>query len=59
MHQLLNMIILVILIGTSLYTISYGVWTWEKNNKLGAIMIFIIALTVMVFPLYTLFFRFG
>lgn len=37
-----------------LHTISYGLWTWHNNNKLGAVMLFILAGAVFVFPVYFL-----
>ena len=46
-----------ILIWISVYTASYGRWTWKRKNKLGAMMIFLIALAVLVLPIYTIFFK--
>ncbi|NLD49528.1 MAG: hypothetical protein GX660_20445 [Clostridiaceae bacterium] len=37
-------------------TVSYGKWTWERKNRLGAVMIFIVALTVLILPIYTMYF---
>ncbi|MCX7923319.1 MAG: hypothetical protein N3B21_15110 [Clostridia bacterium] len=50
-------ILLVVLAWLCLYTASYGRWTWKKQNKVGAIMIFIIAVSVVALPVYTIFFR--
>lgn len=57
MITLSRIIVLIIIIGTFIYTISYGRWTWKKKNKLGAIMIFILAIAVILLPVYSLFFR--
>lgn len=46
-----------ILIWISIYTASYGKWTWKRKNKLGALMIFLIAIAVLVLPIYTIFFK--
>jgi hypothetical protein len=50
-------VMILLLIWIFLYTTSYGWWTWKKKNKLGAIMVFFLATTALVLPLYTLFFR--
>jgi hypothetical protein len=47
----------VILLGIFLYTLSYGRWTWKKNNKIGAVMVFITAFFELILPVYTYFFR--
>lgn len=52
-----NLAVVVILIWVCIYTASFGRWTWKKKNKLGAVMVFLIALAVLVLPFYTLFFR--
>ena len=43
--------ILVFLLWISIRTFSYGKWTWNKKNRLGAIMVFVIALLTLVLPL--------
>jgi hypothetical protein len=40
-----------------IYTASYGRWTWKKKNKLGAVVLFILSITVVALPIYTLYFR--
>lgn len=50
-------IIVILLLGVAVYTVSYGIWTWKQKNKLGAIMIFLLALVIFVLPLYTFFIR--
>jgi len=54
-----RIIMFVILLWISLYTMSFGRWTWKKKNKLGAVMVFAVALAVLVLPVYTIFFREG
>ncbi len=48
--------ILVILIWSAIYTISYGVWTVRQNKK-GGIALFILALACFAVPLYLLWLR--
>ncbi len=50
-------IILTVLLFISLHTISFGRWTWRRKNKLGAIMVYIVALMTFVLPIYSIFFR--
>jgi hypothetical protein len=54
----LNYIMIMVLLACiSYYTASYGLWTWKKKNKLGALMIFLISLMNMALPVYALLFR--
>ena len=49
----------IIILWAFLYTTSFGVWTWKKKNKLGAIMVFVIAIASVVLPIYSVYFRRG
>lgn len=46
-----------ILAGISIYTISYGLWTWKRKNRLGAVMLYLLAFFILAIPVYELFFR--
>jgi hypothetical protein len=48
--------IAVILLWVFLYTVSFGVWTWKAKNKLGAVMVFWVAIAVIALPVYSIFF---
>ena len=52
-----RIITLLLLVCISIYTVSYGVWTWKKKNRLGAVMIFLVAIAAFVIPVYSFFFR--
>lgn len=52
-----RIVIILILIWASIYTVSYGRWTWRKENKLGAIALYITAAIVLVLPIYMVFFK--
>jgi hypothetical protein len=53
----LNMIIIVIfLLWVFIKTVSYGKWTWNRKNRLGAIAIIIIAIIELVLPIYSVYF---
>lgn len=50
-------LVFTLLAGISVYTVSFGIWTWKKKNRLGALMVFAVAAANMVLPVYSLFFR--
>ena len=52
-----RLLTLIILIWAFIYTISYGTWTWKSKNRLGAVMVYLLALAVVILPIYTIFFR--
>lgn len=47
---------IVVIIWTFLYIISYGKWTW-KDNKLGAIMVFLLGIITVALPVATILIR--
>lgn len=55
MISLTRILIYLVLICISFHTTSYGVWTWSKKNRLGAVMVFLVALAVLILPLYALY----
>ncbi|MCX8130184.1 MAG: hypothetical protein N3I35_08805 [Clostridia bacterium] len=57
MLSLEKLVVIIVLIWVALYTGSFGVWTWRKKNKAGAVMVFLITAAVLILPAYTLFFR--
>ncbi len=50
-------IIVILLLGVAIYTVSYGVWAWKQKNKLGAVMVFLLAIVIFVLPIYTIWIR--
>lgn len=52
-----RILVYLVLIGISFYTASYGIWTWNQKNRLGAVMVFLVALAVLIFPLYAFYAR--
>jgi len=54
-----RIIAVVILVWVFVYTVSYGKWTWKKKNRLGAVMVVLLAVFALMFPLFALFFRQG
>lgn len=52
-----RIVIILVLLWIAIYTSSYGLWTWKNKNRLGAVMVFIVAIAAFVLPVYALFFR--
>lgn len=52
-----KILVLLIVIVVSMRTISYGLWNWRSNNKLGAIAVFLICMISIALPVYMTFFR--
>lgn len=53
--MLLNVIIMLFVVWTSIYTFSFGVWTWNKKNSFGAFIVMLIALITTLLPFMYLF----
>ncbi len=49
-----NIIILLVIMWISIYSISFGVWTWKNKNKFGGMMIMLISLISLALPGYIL-----
>lgn len=52
-----HIVLFAFLLGVAFYTASFGIWTWKRHNRFGAIMIFLVALTAVILPIYILVFR--
>ncbi len=48
--MIMRIVVYVFLAGVCLHSISYGIWTWQKQNRLGAVMVFLLALAVLAAP---------
>ncbi len=48
--------ILLVLVWSAVYTISYGVWTYRENKK-GGIALFILTAITIAVPIYLLWIR--
>lgn len=57
MITLNRVIVIVFLLLNFIYTISYGIWTFKDKNLLGAIAVILLSLSILIFPIYTMFFR--
>lgn len=56
MRPLSIIAVFIILLWVFLKTLSYGKWTWDKKNKLGAIAIVIIAIIELFLPISSIYF---
>ncbi|PYG88533.1 hypothetical protein LY28_01383 [Ruminiclostridium sufflavum DSM 19573] len=54
--MIVNIIILTAVAWITVYSISFGIWTWRNKNKLGGIMITLVALIALALPSYILIF---
>jgi hypothetical protein len=48
--MIMKIFVYVFLVSVCLRSISYGIWTWKKQNRLGAVMVFLVALVVLAAP---------
>jgi drug/metabolite transporter superfamily protein YnfA len=48
--MIMRIVVYLFLAGVCLRSISYGIWTWRKQNRLGAVMVFLVALVVLAVP---------
>lgn len=51
-----NVVLMLIAIWISIYTFSFGVWTWNKKNKFGAFVVMLISFVTTILPFIYLFF---
>ena len=55
LHVLIGAIVTILVF---IYTVSYGIWTWKKqNNKTGAVAVFGLALAVLILPIFAFYAR--
>jgi hypothetical protein len=52
-----SIIAMIAVLGISIHTISFGIWTWKKKNKYGAVFVFMLVLLILILPVYSLFIR--
>ncbi len=55
--MIFKIVVMLIVIWISIYTISFGVWTWNRKNRFGAFVVMLIALISTVLPFMYLFFK--
>jgi hypothetical protein len=54
MFSLSRVLIYIGLLILFIYTTSYGMWTWKKKNYFGAIIVFVLAVSIIALPVYTI-----
>ncbi len=52
-----KILVIIIVIVVSVRAMSYGIWNWRSNNKLGAVAVFLISLLTIALPIYMTFFK--
>jgi hypothetical protein len=48
--MIMRILVYVFLVAVCLRSVSYGIWTWKKHNRFGAVMVFLVALLVLATP---------
>jgi len=56
MSPFIVVVLFIILLSVFFKTLSYGKWTWDKKNRLGAIAIVVIAIVALILPIYSVYF---
>ncbi len=56
MSTLIVIGIVLVLVWSAVYTISYGIWTFRENKK-GGIALFILTVVSVAIPVYLLWIR--
>jgi len=57
MSPQLSVIVLILIAGIVLNSMSYAVWNWKNHNKTGSVAVFLISLAAIALPVYMIFFR--
>lgn len=52
-----RLFVIALLSLVAIYTVSYGVWVFKRKNRLGAVMVFVVALVTLVLPVFVVFFK--
>lgn len=52
-----KLLIFILLIWICIRTGSYAGWTWKQKNRIGSIMLYILAVSIIVIPIYAMYFR--
>lgn len=47
----------IIVIWSFIYAMSFGFWTWKRKNRIGAVVVAIIAFAALILPMYLLAFK--
>lgn len=57
MFRLVNVFVVVVVIGVSIYTFNIARWAQKLKNWRGAIGLYTLTLITLIFPLWLYFFR--
>jgi hypothetical protein len=53
----LGILVILVIAGVILHTMSYAVWNWKQGNRAGFVFLCVLCLATLVMPLYLFFFR--
>jgi hypothetical protein len=54
---LMNFLLMIVPLGITYYTFTYGLWAWRQGNRGGGIGVFLLAAFTLALSVYGLFFR--
>ncbi len=57
MSQKLAIFVLILIAAITFNSMSYAVWNWKNNNRVGSIVVFMVSLVSIALPVYLIFFR--
>lgn len=52
-----KLLIFLFLIWVFIRTGSYAGWTWKQKNRIGSVVLYILAVSVIAIPVYAMYFR--
>ncbi len=55
--MIFKIVVTIFVLWVSIYTFSFGVWTWNKKNKFGGLVVMFIALITTILPALYLFLK--
>ncbi|MCH1627374.1 hypothetical protein [Fredinandcohnia quinoae] len=50
----MNIFIFIVVFAVFIYTVGFSISLWKDMNKIGSIMVFILALVVIIVPFFTI-----
>lgn len=57
MSLITGILVSAIIIWIGLRTISFAVWNWRNENKVGSVMVMIVCIASVALPAYVVFYK--
>jgi len=49
-------IVLILIAGITINSISYALWNWKNHNRTGSVAVILVSLAAIALPVYMIFF---